>query len=72
MERQRNVLQDCLCRKGIALCKLHLLSKSGSEDSAEKSDTLNNISDVWRTLLKYVDPNDTKVRPIYLKCKGII
>lgn len=68
MERQKTVLLDCLCRKGIALCKLYLLNKSS--EGAEKSATLNDISDVWKTLLKFVDPNDLKVTPYHINNTG--
>lgn len=58
MDRQKSALIDCLCRKGIALCRLFLLSKHVNE---EKSITLEEIGAVWLDLLKFVDVNDAKV-----------
>lgn len=59
MDRQKNVLIDCLCRKGIALCRLYLLLKHSNEE--EKSISLDEIGGVWLNLLKFVDVNDSKV-----------
>lgn len=66
MERQKNVLVDCLCRKGIAYSKLYLYSTSGSDK--EKAKLLEDITAVWKNLLKFVDPNDTKVLFMVMSC----
>lgn len=59
MDRQKSVLIDCLCRKGIALSRLYMLSKYSNEQ--DKSVTLEDIGNVWLDLLKFVDVNDSKV-----------
>lgn len=54
MDQQRAVFLECLCRKGIALCRLYLLEEKNEE-------VLENISKLWKTLAKFVDPTDSKV-----------
>lgn len=61
MERQKNVLLDCLCRKGIAFCKSYLY---GANEN--KAKLLEEIMTVWRNLLKFVDPSDSKVYKLHL------
>lgn len=61
MERQRNVLVDCLCRKGITMCKLYMLNKESADESKVKLKLLEEITVLWRNMLKFVDPNDNKV-----------
>lgn len=57
MERQKNVLIDCLCRKGIALSKLYLYDVNEKENAK----LWDEVSAVWKNLLKFIDPNDSKV-----------
>lgn len=57
MERQKNVLLDCLSRQGIALCKLYLYDTN----EKEKTTLQEEITVTWRVMLKFIDPNDTKV-----------
>lgn len=59
MDRQRIVLVDALCRKGIALCRLYLMQQLSSD--AENTVELETISNVWLNLLKFIDVNDPKV-----------
>ncbi|VEN44644.1 unnamed protein product [Callosobruchus maculatus] len=54
MEQQKNVYMECLSRKGIALCRLQ---------SIEKDEKTEEISEIWRSLVKFVDPCDAKVLP---------
>lgn len=54
MERQKTAIIDCLCRKGIALCRLYLME-------TEKNFEFDDIITVWNTLLKFNDPSDAKV-----------
>lgn len=54
MEQQKNVYLECLARKGIALCRLSLLGKVGDNQQQD-------ISNVWKSLVKFVDPSDAKV-----------
>uniref|UniRef100_V5I9M9 Tripeptidyl-peptidase 2 n=1 Tax=Anoplophora glabripennis TaxID=217634 RepID=V5I9M9_ANOGL len=51
MEQQKNIYLECLSRKGIALCRL-----SGLE-----ANKLDEISNVWKSLVKFIDPSDAKV-----------
>lgn len=54
MEQQKNVYLECLARKGIALCRIHLLSENADAQ-------LQDIGNVWKSLLKFIDPSDAKV-----------
>lgn len=59
MERQKNVLVDALCNKGIAMCRIYQMSLLKlDEDQGQQKVTLDDISEMWRTLLKFVDPCD--------------
>lgn len=57
MERQRNVLVDCLCRKGVTIAKFYMYDQS----EKDKSKLLDELTAIWRNLLKFVDPTDAKV-----------
>ncbi|KAL0268476.1 UNVERIFIED_CONTAM: hypothetical protein PYX00_010404 [Menopon gallinae] len=64
MEKQKTALIDAYCRKGCALCRLHYLENSVNDtgDTVErKESSLEGINNVWKELLKFSDPNDTKV-----------
>ncbi|KAJ8930438.1 hypothetical protein NQ314_016765 [Rhamnusium bicolor] len=52
MEQQKNIYLECLSRKGIALCRISV-SMEGSKTSE--------ISSVWKSLVKFIDPSDAKV-----------
>ncbi|KAG5891542.1 hypothetical protein JTB14_028560 [Gonioctena quinquepunctata] len=52
MEQQKNVYLECLARKGIALCRISIINEE---------DKLDQISAVWKSLVKFVDPTDAKV-----------
>ncbi|XP_050313767.1 tripeptidyl-peptidase 2 isoform X2 [Anthonomus grandis grandis] len=54
MEQQKNVYLESLIRKGIALCKLHVLNEA-------PENIMDEISTVWKSMVKFVDPNDLKV-----------
>ncbi|XP_066157913.1 tripeptidyl-peptidase 2 isoform X2 [Euwallacea fornicatus] len=54
MEQQRNVYLECLARKGVALCRLSLIESKEEEYQQD-------INDVWKSVLKFVDPSDAKV-----------
>lgn len=58
MDRQKTVYIDCLARKGIANCRLYLIS---SEDPTR----MENITTIWKSLLQFVDPNDSKVSDMF-------
>lgn len=55
MDLEKNIYIESLSRKGIALCKLRLLEKE------PKADNLQAISQVWKILVRFVDPSDSKV-----------
>ncbi|KAL1492743.1 hypothetical protein ABEB36_010950 [Hypothenemus hampei] len=55
LDQQKNVYLECLARKGIALCRLQVLSESGNGQQQQQ------ISNVWKSLVKFVDPCDAKV-----------
>nr|XP_023016876.1 tripeptidyl-peptidase 2-like [Leptinotarsa decemlineata] len=52
MEQHRNVYLECLSRKGIALCRIRILN--------EKDENKDEITAIWRSVVKFVDPNETK------------
>ncbi|KAH1023665.1 hypothetical protein HUJ04_012827 [Dendroctonus ponderosae] len=53
-EQQKNIYLECLARKGIALSRLSLLDESGDNQHQE-------IANVWKSLVKFVDPSDAKI-----------
>lgn len=55
MEQQKNIFIECLARKGIALCRL--IDEKKEIQDTNKED----ISNTWKTLVKFVDPTDAKV-----------
>ncbi|XP_044257538.1 tripeptidyl-peptidase 2 isoform X2 [Tribolium madens] len=58
MDQKRTIYLECLCRKGIILCRLYKLE--------EKEDYLERIAGIWKSLVRFVDPNDAKVVTPYL------
>ncbi|KAF5299966.1 hypothetical protein FQA39_LY11339 [Lamprigera yunnana] len=59
MERQKNVLLEILCHKGIAMCRLYQMSITKlQEDTAQQTVNLHDITEIWRNLLKFADPYD--------------
>lgn len=56
MEQQKNVYLECLARKGVALCRLTFLN-TADEDEDRNSE----ISNVWKSIVKFLDPSDAKV-----------
>lgn len=54
MDQKRNIYLECLCRKGIALCRLYFV-----EDN--KNEILESIANCWRSLVRFTDPSDSKV-----------
>lgn len=55
MEQQKNIYLECLARKGVALCRLTFLN--GDEDEDRNAE----ISNVWKSIVKFLDPSDAKV-----------
>lgn len=51
MEQQKNIYLECLSRKGIALCRF----------SGVEGNKLEEVSNVWKSLVKFIDPSDAKV-----------
>ncbi|XP_064215541.1 tripeptidyl-peptidase 2 isoform X1 [Tribolium castaneum] len=58
MEQKRNIFLECLCRKGIILCRLYMLE--------EKNEYLSQINTMWKTLSRFIDTNDSKLVTPYL------
>lgn len=56
MEQQKNVYLECLARKGIAFCRLTLLN-----DTDEDEEINAEISNAWKSIVKFLDPSDAKV-----------
>lgn len=57
MDQQKIIYLECLSRKGIALCRI-LTHESTDEINSQK---LEEISELWKKLLKFTDPSDSKV-----------
>lgn len=53
MDMMKNLLIECLCRKGIAICRT--LTEEKDKELQEE------VAKTWRNLLKFVDPSDTKI-----------
>lgn len=58
MERQKTTILDALTKKGSALCRIYLMDQSTNTANEEY---LEYIQDIWKHLLKFIDPNDLKV-----------
>lgn len=58
MEQQKNIYVECLARKGIALCRLSLWDDNKEPDSNVHKQK---VLDVWKALVKFIDPTDAKV-----------
>lgn len=61
MERQKTVLLESLCHKGVAMCRLYQLSQVSVDDEPSTEHhrvTVEEIAEVWRNLLKFIDPYD--------------
>lgn len=65
MERQKQALIESLYRRGVAYCRLYrILENEGKnkEDCKEElSKLMNNVDEAWHSLLKFIDPTDSKV-----------
>lgn len=68
MERQKSTFIEALCRKGIYLCCLLELGDIMEEEGdLPPADDLNNsVSEVWHTLLKFIDPVDSKMTNMFI------
>lgn len=56
MERKKNVLLDCLCRKGMMLCRLRFIQGATSTEATKEI-----IDVIWAQVLKLADPGDRNV-----------
>lgn len=63
MEKQKSMVIECLAHKGIVSCRLYQLMNSQVNGivTSDKSVSLDDISKIWRALLMFVDPSDSKV-----------
>jgi hypothetical protein len=55
MDQKKNIYLECLCRKGIALCRLYFLEETN------KTEILESVSKIWKSFVRFVDPSDSKV-----------
>ncbi|XP_022914704.1 tripeptidyl-peptidase 2 isoform X2 [Onthophagus taurus] len=69
MERQKNILIEALCRKGMYLCLFSDLKDSMQSDGDDVSPE--EIVDVWQNLQKFVDPTDSKITNMYVLYFGL-
>jgi tripeptidyl-peptidase-2 len=60
MDQKKNIYLECLCRKGIALCRLYFLEETN------KSEILESVSKIWKSFVRFVDPSDSKVVTSYI------
>lgn len=51
MDQQKNILLECIARKGVILCRMKIQNLADKES----------INSTWKQLLKFVDPSDAKV-----------
>ncbi|KAK5646152.1 hypothetical protein RI129_004616 [Pyrocoelia pectoralis] len=60
MEKQKTILVESLCHKGIAMCHIYQMSQLSAEETSQdyQKVSLEEISDTWKTLLQFVDPYD--------------
>lgn len=69
MERQKTTLIECLAYKGVAMCRLYQLSQLlvEEEPSAERGKpSLDEISGVWRNILKFTDLSDKVICKVHI------
>lgn len=62
MDKSKSQLLEVLSKKGIALCDLY----QSSANAEEADQTLEEITNVYNEIVKFVEPSDTKVCSIVL------
>lgn len=65
MDRQKVALIDALSRHGSAIVRLYLIQEKGGDGDVSQNGstvvTLSDIDAIYLDLIRFVDPNDTKV-----------
>ncbi|ESO86457.1 hypothetical protein LOTGIDRAFT_129137 [Lottia gigantea] len=77
MEKKKGYLIDCVVKLGIAQCEIYTKHSTGttssSVDSSSSEDIkLDDITQTYNILLKYIDINDQKVIPFTIKYYTIL
>lgn len=62
MDKQKSCLIESLVKKGSALSRIYVYNKKKSADSAGNQQVLEQIGEVWKDVLKFGEPTDSKVR----------
>lgn len=61
MDKNKAILLEALCKRGIALCRLYMYQQDFEGDGDNKEGVREQITAVWDDILKFTDPTDTKV-----------
>lgn len=65
MDKNKTMLLEALCKRGIALCRLHIYQQDYEGDGDNKDGIREQIMAVWDDVLKFTEPTDTKVSSFF-------